>query len=242
MKRSDIVLISPAIVVFVLASTISYVAGYAKDLDLTRYLTRIDARFAIIMLMVLAPLPIIPKLLSRLSKAAKIRKFCQLEGSHIGSYGQLNRSAAFFFRPLEGIGLSLIFTEETLQFVGFLGGTSYSHLLVRLILFGLGNFLVSFLLSTIWVFDDLGIKICHKKSGEVRRLSTLLGVSFPMPLIAGGAGIAVLFQHNAVVDALADLIRITTVLYPPYAIFAFVHHEFFRRRSTVLQRLFTRDQ
>jgi hypothetical protein len=55
MKRTDIVLVSPAILVFVLTSTLSYMVGYPRGLDLTRYLTGISARFAIIMFMILIP-------------------------------------------------------------------------------------------------------------------------------------------------------------------------------------------
>ena len=132
--------------------------------------------------------------------------------------------------------------EATLQFLAFLPGISPPHLFVPLILFAFGNVLVSFLLSTVWAFDDLEIKIRSEKSGEVRRLSTALGVAFPLPLISGTAGIAILFHHSAIMDALVDLLRIITVLYPPYAIFAFVHHEFFRRRSVVLRKLFATEQ
>jgi hypothetical protein len=159
--------------------------------------------------------------------------FGQLASTGIRTYKELSKSSVALFRPLQGIGLSLMFAERLLQLIEFASGLSYSRLMVRMTLFMFGNILVSALLSVLWVFDDLGIKVYNKRTGKVRLLGSTVGLV--LPLITGVVGITALFQHDTLIGALTDLLGISMVLYPPYVIFAFIHHEFFRRRAAAMQ-------
>jgi hypothetical protein len=82
--------------------------------------------------------------------------------------------------------------------------------------------------------DDLGVRIYSVKTGEVRMAGTTVGTIFP--LIAGAIVVAGLFHASLPADALIDLLEIVTVLYPPYLVFTVIHHEFVKRRSSVLRR------
>jgi hypothetical protein len=237
MKKTDIAVILPAILVLLLTETVSYVTGYPEGLFLSRLIRGVSTRFVLIMLMLLAPLPLLPRLLIWLSKVGRNTGFIgQLASTGTRPYGELSKLAVGFFRPIQGIALSLIFAEKLLQLMEFSIGISPSRILVRMTLFMLGSILVSLLLSIIWTLDDLGVKMYNEKNGEVRLLGGTVGVV--LPLITGLVGITTLFQHDTLAGVLTDLLGIGMILYPPYAIFAFIHYEFFRRRSLVLlQRL-----
>lgn len=232
-ERTDIIAVSPAILVLLLTAMMIYLTGYPEGLVLSRSIRGISTRFTIIILMLLAPLPILPRLLTWLLTAAgNGRLFGQLAIASTGSYAKLSTLSVAFFRPLQGIGLSLVFAEKLLQLIEFTSGVSSSRFLVRTTLFMFGNILVSLSLSIIWVFDHLGIKMYNKKTGEVRLLGSMVGLV--LPLITGVIGITALFQHDTAAGALTDLLGISMVLYPPYSIFAFIHYQFFRRRTADL--------
>lgn len=237
MKKADIPVILPAIFVLALTAIIAHLTGYPRGLFFGRSTGDISTRFLIITFMLLIPLPTLPKFLTCLSNAAvKSGLLGQLVIDAARSYGELNKSTTTLLRPLQGIGLSLLFAERLLQLIQFSTGTSYSRLVVPLILFLFGNILVSLLLSTIWAFDDLGVKMYSRKTGEVRLFGGSVGVI--LPLLTGVVGITTLFQYDTATGVLVDLLGISMILYPPYVIFALVHHEYFRRRGIgLLQRL-----
>lgn len=235
MKKNDIVVIFPAVVVLLLTHTIWYLTGYPEGLFLSRSIRGILTRFALITIMLLVPLPVIPRLLAWLSNMAGGETLLgQLVATGTTSYEELNKSVMILLRPLQGMGLSMIFAERILLLMEFSTGVSPSRVFIRLTLFFLGSILVSLLLSTVWAFDDLGIKSHNKKNGEVRLFGNTVGVV--LPLIAGILGVSTLFQRDTVAGALTDIFGIGMVLYPPYSIFAFIHYEFFRRRSITLMK------
>ncbi len=233
MKKTDIAVFIPAVTVFLLTETMYYAIGFPEGLFLSRSIRGITIRFFYIVIMLLAPLPLLPRFLVWLSKATgNGRLFGQLATTGTKPNDKFDRFTVVVLRPLQGMGLSLVFAEKFLQLMEFSTGVSPSRIFIRLSLFMLGSVLVSLLLSSVWACDDLGIKSYNQKNGEVRLLGGTVGAV--LPLITGILGISILFERDTIVGALTDLLGISMVLYPPYSVFAIVHYGFFKRRSTTL--------
>ena len=149
---------------------------------------------------------------------------------------ELKMTNTHLLRPLQGIALSMIFTDRLQQIVELTGETTYPRLLVRLILPIVGNVMVSLLLSTAWAMDDLGVRFYFKKTGEVRTAGSNVGLI--LPVITGVISVASLFWNRTIIEALVGVIGIVMASYPPYIFFVVIHNEFVRRNiSTLLNRL-----
>lgn len=231
-----VVAISPAILVLMTTLIISSLTGYPEGLFLTRSIRGISTRFVIITLVLVAPIWASPRFLSWIGSVARRRgPFGQLVKVDTDTEQEFKASTFWVLRPLQGIGLSLVFAERLLQLLEFSGATP-SRLLVRLTLFVLGASLVSLLLSTVWTLDELEIRIYNEKTGEVHAAGSTVGTV--LPLIAGAVGVTTLFQHTTIGAALVDLFGISMILYPPYVLYAVAHREFIRRkRVTLLESL-----
>lgn len=223
------ILVSPALFILILTVLISLMAGPSQGLFLSRTIRGILVRFVLVTLIFVAPVLILPNLLVLVVKMAKNEgPLGQFVKSASGSFQELSRLDAWVFRPLQGIGLSMIFAERLEYLLEFLP--------VRLVLFFIGSALVSLFLSVVWALDDSGIKIYNRRSGEVRMAGRSIGVI--LPLIAAVVGISGLFHLNSPLDALTDLFRIVMVLYPSYVFFIIFHQEFIKMRIASLSERF----
>ncbi|MEM3462400.1 MAG: hypothetical protein QXJ15_01860 [Candidatus Bathyarchaeia archaeon] len=216
---------SPAVLVLALSLIPPLVLGRFRGLFFTL------SRFALVTSILVAPILILPKLMALAGNLArKERLFGQLvRGANAGP--DLGKIAIWVLRPLQGIGLSLIFAERFLSLLESSIGASRG-MLVLLALYVIGSALVSLLLSVVWGLDDLGIRIYNGKTGEVRTAGSSVGTI--LPLIAGAIGISDLFHRSSPLDASIDLLRILATLYPPHALFVVCHGEFLRRRRASL--------
>lgn len=225
--------LSPAMFTFALTLVVSFVTGHPEDLFLTRSIVGIPVRFIIITLILATPVLILPKVVALTGNLAKNEAF----------FGQLVKAAAspdqecckpivWGLRPLQGIGLHMIFAERFLDFLEFSVGASYAAILARQILFLIGSGLVSIFLSVVWALDDLGVRIYNRGTGEVHMAGRTMGTI--LPLFTGAIGVSSLFHHSLPLDALIDLVEIFMVLYPPYVVFVIFHHKFVRRRFAAL--------
>ncbi len=225
--------ISPAIFTLVLTLAISFITGHPEDLFLTRSTIGIPVRFVIVTLILVAPISILPKVLALTGNLEKgDGLFGQLVKTMIATDQECCKPVVWGLRPLQGIGLHMIFAERFLSFLEFSVGPSYASFLARSTLFVMGSALVSLFLSVIWALDDLGVRIYNKTTGEICMAGH--GVGTFLPLITGAIGVSSLFHRSLPLDALIDLLEIVMVLYPPYVFFVIIHHEFVRRRSAVL--------
>jgi hypothetical protein len=190
-------------------------------------------RFVIVTLILIAPILLLPRLLTLVRKLTKSDQiFGQLVRVKTSIHSKLDEFVAWCLRPLQGIALSMVFAEKFLELLEFSVGSSYAGVLARLILFVVGSALVSLFLSAIWMLDDLGVMAYNKKTGELRMAGSIVGIA--LPLVSGAIGVSSLFHRSSAIEALTDLVGITMVLYPPYMLFVMAHHEFVRRRSDVL--------
>lgn len=224
--------VSPAILILILMLIISIVTGHPQGLFPTSSIRGIPLRFVIVTLTLVAPVSLLPRLLALAGNMTKNERiFGQLVKATASPNQEFSKSVAWVLRPLQGIGLSMIFAERFLSFLEFSVGVSYARL-VPLSLFVMTSALVSLFLSAVWALDDLGVKFYNRKTGEVRMAGSSVGTV--LPLIAGAIGVSSLFHRSSPVDALIDLLWIVMVLYPPYVLFVVCHQEFVRRRRAAL--------
>jgi hypothetical protein len=228
-KQRIVVMLSPALAVFLATFAVWYLTGYPEGLLLSRSIRGILVRFALVTLLLCVPVLALPGLLRRIASFGGSRGFFgRLVEKTLSQNQSPNLTVMWMLRPMQGIGLSLAFAERILQLFEYSVGTTPSRVLVRLSLFVLGSSLVSMLLSLVWALDDLGIRFYNEKSGEVRTAGSTVGTI--VPIVTGVFGIAALFQHTDLTSALTDLLGISMVLYPPYVVFAIIHHEFVKRK------------
>jgi hypothetical protein len=226
--------VSPAVLVLALTLAISLVTGHPEGLFLTRSFRGISIRFLILTLILVAPILILPSILTFTWNIAKDRDFFgqQLVKAGAGTDRELGKQVAWVLRPVQGISLSLILAERFLSLLESSIGVSYTIFLVSIALFFVGGALTSIFLSVVWAFDDLGVKIYNRKTAEVHMAGSSIGTV--LPLITGAIGVSGLFHTNLPMDALIDLLEIVMVLYPSYVFFAVLHHEFVARRSRTM--------
>jgi hypothetical protein len=223
--------LSSALLVLALTVMISLATGHPADLFFTSSTSGILIRFVLVTPVLVAPIVVLPRLLTL---AMNLIRSSGLSGHFVKSKAGVNPHREFtvsdlVLRPLQGMALSLIFAERFLNLVEFSTGTSYASIVVRSTVFAflMMNPLVSLFLSFMWTFDDLGVKLYSKKTGEARMLGGSIGIV--VPLVTGAIGVSALFHRTSPMDALIDLLGGLMVLYPPYVLFVIFHDEFVRR-------------
>jgi len=152
----------------------------------------------------------------------------------------------WLLRPLQGIGIGLLFGTKLLLVLQVVTGTMASaSLLIPKGQFQFGRFtvvtgitvLISLLLSTIWTLDDMGIRYFNRKNHEIKMIGKYAGTL--MPILFGFYGVFSLFSQFQKTQALLYLFQVAVILYPPFAIFSVFHNHFIRSKAESLsKRLF----
>jgi len=225
----------PAFLVLALTVTISLVTGHPEYLFLAHSTGGILIRFAIVTPLLALPIVIVSRLLTltiRLERTSRF--FGRFVRIRAHPHHEFTISEDLVLRPLQGIGLSMVFAERFLSFLEFSTGISYAAILVRSTVFAflMLNPLISLFLSYMWTFDDLGVRLYHQQTGETHMLGS--GVGVILPLISGVIGVSILFHRTYFLDALMDLLGGFMVLYPPYVLFVVIHHQYVRKHFTAL--------
>jgi hypothetical protein len=149
-------------------------------------------------------------------------------------------------RPLQGIGIGLLFGTKLLLVLQVVTGTTASaSLLIPKGQFQFGRFmvvtgitvLISLLLSTLWAMDDLGIRYFNRKDYEIKMVGKYVGTL--MPIVFGLYGVFSLFDQFSKMQALIYLFQMVVILYPPFTVFAIGHAHFVRGNiESLSKRLF----
>jgi len=224
---------SPAIVVLAATFVVSSSAGTAEGLFLVQSNARTSVRFLAITTILLVPLPILPPLIAFAGKRLTGEGLLgRLVKGEMRSSAQFRKSLLWIIRPLQGIGMSMLFSNQFLNLFRNFSEASFLDAIIRPILFMVVSVPISILFSVIWSLDDLGIKLCQKQTGEVRLVGSYVGTI--LPVIFGAIGIYSLFQRSSPTDALLFLVLMAMVLYPPYVIFAVIHDKFLGQRKVRL--------
>jgi hypothetical protein len=144
----------------------------------------------------------------------------------------------WIFRPLQGIGIGLLFETKLLAALQIITGvTAQPFLFFSRGQFELGRMLIisgitvviSLLLSTLWTLDDMGIRVVNRKDQEIKMIGKYVGTL--MPILFGFYGIFSLIADYPDRQAFIFLFRIVMVLYPPFTVFAVMHFRFLRNRE-----------
>jgi len=225
-------LLFPAFMVFLATVVISAVIANSSAIFLARSTFVIVLRFVLMTTILLIQLPLIPRLLSLIVNRVDAWKSSIWEFVRARSRNFLARTTVpeiWILRPLQGIGLSMIFAERVLNIFEISERTSVTEALARPFLFTIGGILVALLLSTVWALDDLGIRLYFGKTGEVRMIGSIIGTTFP--ILFGVLGVYTLFENSGVVYGTFLTLGIVAILYPPYNILAIIHNSFMARYS-----------
>jgi hypothetical protein len=149
----------------------------------------------------------------------------------------------WLFRPIQGIGIVLLFAVRLLGVLQIVtGSTSPAPLFLPQGQFQLGRLLivtgitvlVSLILSTLWTMDDLGIRYFNQKDYEIKMVGKYVGTL--MPILFGFYGILSLFGEYPKTEALIYLFQIVVILYPPFTIFSIFHLHFVQRKPEDLSK------
>jgi len=231
---------SPAIVVLAATFVVSFYAGTAEGLYLVQSHVGTFVRFLAITMILLAPLPILPSFILFAGKRLTEEGFFgRLVKGEMRSSVKFRKSLLWLIRPLQGIGMSMLFSNQFLNLFRTFSEASFLDALIRPILFIVVSVPISILFSALWSLDDLGVKLYLRETGEVRSVGSYVGTI--LPVVSGALGIYSLFQHSSPVDALLFLVLMVTVLYPPYVLFAVIHDKFFDQRKVRLFENFLFD-
>ena len=129
---------------------------------------------------------------------------------------QIHPFTLWIARPFQGIGIGLFFISKLLTALTIMvGPINEPSLLFSLGQFQVGRFLsimviaiiVSILLSSIWTFDDMGIRYFNRKDQEIKKIGKYVGTL--MPVIFGFYGILNLLANYPGIQVLAYLFKIT---------------------------------
>lgn len=136
----------------------------------------------------------------------------------------------WFFRPLQGIGIGLVFGTKLIAVLQLISGpVAGNSLLVSESIFQIERLLVvttiavvvSLLLSTLWTFDDVGIRYFNKKDQELKMIGKYVGTI--VPFIFGMYGILNLMASYSAGESSFLVFKIAVVLYPPLSVFTICH-------------------
>ena len=231
---------APAIVVLLVSLSIAlFVTEFVFVSGITA-LWKILFRFVRTSLVLIIPLLLLPLTCSLLRRALSRsgRKLVQIQEERIRS---IRLFEVWVVRPLQGIGLSmLIATKLIIAFQIYTGSTVSVSLLLPTGGFLLGKFMIttaifmgaSILLSLLWTLDDLGIRHYNKKTGEVRMIGKYLGVLLPTAF--GFYGLVNLYGEYAQSLAVNYVGQMAVVLYPPFVVFAVIHHRYIQKQEGLL--------
>jgi hypothetical protein len=149
----------------------------------------------------------------------------------------VSRIKHWLFRPFQGIGISFLFATKLLAVIQIVSGSSsdssvpftpghfnYGRMLASTVI----TIGISLLLSTLWTFDDLGVRYHNRRDQELKMIGKYIGTL--MPTIFGLYGIFSLYAQSPGESALNHVLRIIIALYPPLVFFAVAHNYFIRHR------------
>lgn len=232
--------IGHAVAVLILTISFSILLGEFTFLKGTEAIYKGLFRFLRLTLVLCLPVYLLPPMLGMLGTIVRKRNNAFLhikENQALGIYPVKH----WLLRPLQGIGVGLIFGTKILWVLQIATGSAASPaLLIPKGQFEIGRFLIvtgiiiliSLLLSVLWTADDLGIRYFSRKNHEIKMMGKYVGTL--MPVLFGFYGAFSLLSRFPTAQALLYLIQIAVILYPPFAVFSVFHAHFLRKRAEIL--------
>jgi hypothetical protein len=223
----------PVILVLVFSLIFQLFWGNHPATDTWRVIYRVFLRFFRYTVFLCLPLYLVKPIYNSVLKKGS-RVFIQVEPA-----GGMNisRMKHWLFRPFQGIGIAFVFATKLSAVIQIISGPSPNssvpftpgHYQTGRLLVATGITIgISLLLSTLWTFDDLGVRYYNRRDQELKMMGKYVGTL--MPVFFGLYGIFSLYAHYPVESALIHIFRIIVALYPPLVVFAVVHAYFIRKR------------
>jgi hypothetical protein len=223
----------PALLVLAFSLIFQLFWGNHPSTDGWRVVYRVFLRFIRYTVFLCLPLSLVKPIYdSVIRKGSQV--FVQVEPG-----GKLNISHIkhWLFRPFQGIGIAFLFATKLLAVIQIISGPSLNssvpftpgHFHTGRLLVATGiTILISLLLSTLWTFDDLGVRYHNRRDQELKMIGKYIGTL--MPAVFGLYGIFSLYAQTPGESALNHVFRIIIALYPPLVVFAVAHTYFIRKR------------
>jgi len=234
--------IAPAILILILTIFLSVFLGDFTFLKGSEAIYKGLFRFFRITLLLCFPFYLLLPIFGGLGKVAQGKDSALLQMEEKQDL-KIHPVKHWLLRPLQGIGIGLLFGAKLLSVLQVVtGATASASLLIPKGQFQIGRFmvvagitvLISLLLSTIWTLDDMGIRYFNRKNHELRMIGKYMGTV--MPVLFGFYGILSLFGEFSRTETLVYLFQIVVILYPPFAIFSVLHAHFVRRNIESLSK------
>ncbi len=226
--------ISPALTVLFFSILFSYFFDGSTPITGRAVLFRALIRFIRFTLLLCLPLYILLPIYRFV--VARMRERLLLTGKRLEP--SIHPLKCWFFRPLQGIGIGLLFETKLLAALQILTGVATQPFLFfsrgqfelgRMLVISGITVVISLLLSTLWTLDDVGIRYVNRKDQEIKMIGKYVGIL--MPILFGFYGIFSLIADYPPKQAFIFLFRTVMILYPPFAVFAVIHFRFLRNRE-----------
>lgn len=226
--------ISPALTVLFFSILFSYFFDSLTPITGREVLLRALIRFVRFALLLCLPLYVLLPIYRFV--VTRMRETLLLTGKRLEP--GLHPVKHWFFRPLQGIGIGLLFETKLLAALQILTGvTAQPFLFFSRGQFQLGRMLVisgitvviSLLLSILWTLDDVGIRYVNRKNQEIKMIGKYAGIL--MPILFGFYGIFSLIADYPTKQVFIFLFRTVMILYPPFAVLAIMHFRFLTDRE-----------
>ena len=235
----------PAFLILILSIVFSMFSGEFAFLRGWESLYRGLLRFFRTSLFLCLPLILLPSIFRNLGALISRRKrmFIQIKRRQKLEIRPLKH---WVFRPFQGIGIGLLFATKLLGVLQIVSGSTTTVSIIlpqgqfqpgRLLVVTGITILVSLVLSTLWTFDDLGIRYFNRKDYEIKMVGKYVGTL--MPIIFGLYGVFSLFDQFSKMQALTYLFQMIVILYPSFTVFSVLHAHFLQKKARDLsKRLF----
>ncbi len=145
------------------------------------------------------------------------------------------------FRPLQGIGIGLIFQAKLLAVLQVITGVAARPFLFfppqqmqleRVLVVSGVTVFISLFLSFFWTLDDMGVRYVNRKDQEIKMIGKFVGTL--MPIVFGFYGVFSFLEDYPKGQAAINLCKILVILYPPFAFFSIFHSYFVKNKEEEL--------
>jgi hypothetical protein len=228
--------LAPAFLILPLAIIFNFFYGHQSDADIWRIIFRVVYRFLLTTVLLCLPLYLVKPIFSAILEGRP--GFIQVDPS--GPL-EIDWFKHWLFRPFQGIGISFLFATRFLSLIHSISVPSIESSIPftpgqlnvdRVIMAAFITVLISLLLSTLWTFDDLGIRYHNRKEQELKMIGKYVGTI--VPLIFGLYGVFnlhILHAKQLGESPQFHVFQIVVTLYPSLMFFAVAHNYFIKKRA-----------
>ena len=233
---------APAFLILILSIAFSILAGEFAFLRGWESLYRGLLRFFRTALLLCLPLFLLPFIFHTLGSFISRRKKMFIEIKRRQKL-EIRPIKHWLFRPFQGIGIGLLFATKLLGILQIVSGSTATASIIlpqgqfqtgRLLAVTGITILVSLLLSTLWTFDDLGIRYFNRKDYEIKMVGKYVGTL--MPIIFGLYGVFSLFDRFSRMQAVTYLFQMIVILYPSFTVFSIFHAHLVQKKAEDLSK------